>query len=215
MKNNNNLQSIVVLESTASTLLAGVAATYCSHAELFQPSSINKAHEVIKKQQPDLAVIDMDVVDGKIPEFLKSLKTSSPKTTCIVASHIEEDKEIFIALKSGAKGYLLKDKEEDQILKHLTNILDGQPTVAPAIAYQMLGYFHQQPNFDNQETLSDRESEILKLIASGYKRAAAAEKLNITLNTVATHLKAIYSKLNINSRAEATLEAIRRGLISK
>lgn len=212
---NNNLKSIVVLEGASGSPLASLAASHYNQAELLQVNSINTALKSIKKNKPDLAIIDLEVVNGEAPNFLKSIKSSSPETTCIVASYIEEDKEIFHALKAGAKGYLLKDKEEDQILKHLVNIIDGQPTVAPAIAYQMLGYFHQQPNFENQEKLSDRESEILKLIASGYKRAAAAEKLNITLNTVATHLKAIYSKLNINSRAEATLEAIRRGLISK
>jgi len=215
MKNNNNLQTIVVLEDVTNSLLANLSATYNSHAELLQPKSLDIAQKIIKKHKPELVIIDLGIVHGQIPEFIKSIKNSSPKTTCIVASYIEEDKEIFLALKAGAKGYLLKDKEEDQILKHLINILDGQPTVAPAIAYQMLGYFHHQPSFENQESLSDRESEILKLIASGLKRSTVAEQLNISLNTVATHLKAVYSKLNINSRAEATLEALRRGLIKK
>ena len=215
MKKHNNVQSIVVLEATEMNMLAALAGSHYRQAELLKTSTIDKAHKVIKKHKPDLAIIDLDVVDGMTPEFIKSVTTCSPGTKCIVASFIEEDKEIFQALKAGAKGYLLKDKEEDQILKHLVNILDGQPTVAPAIAYQMLGYFHQQPSFDNDAQLSDRESEILKLIASGKKRAEVAETLNITMNTVATHLKTIYSKLNINSRAEATLEAIRRGLIKK
>lgn len=215
MTKNKKLQSIFVLEDNAVSLLANIAASHYPNAELFQPNSINNAQKTIKKIKPDLIIIDLGLLNGEITEFIKSIKINSAKSTCIVASHIEEDEELFLALKAGAKGYLLKDKEEEQILKHLVNILDGQPTVAPAIAYQMLGYFHQQPNFDNQESLSNRESEILKLIASGHKRASVAEKLSISLNTVATHLKAIYSKLNINSRAEATLEALRRGLISK
>lgn len=212
---NNDLKSIVVLEESSGSPLTSIAASHYTKAELLQINSISTALKSIKKGKPDLAIIDLEAVDGQAPEFIKSIQKNSPETTCIVASYIEEDKEIFHALKAGAKGYLLKDKEEDQILKHLVNIVSGQPTVAPAIAYQMLGYFHQQPSFEDQEELSERESEILSHIAHGHKRAAVAEKLNISLNTVATHLKAVYRKLNINSRAEATLEALRRGLIKK
>ncbi len=215
MTKNKKLQSIFVLEDNTVGLLANLATSHYPNAELFQPDSVDKAQKIIRKQKPDLVIIDLGLIDGEITEFIRAIKINSPKSICVVASHIEEDTELFLALKAGAKGYLLKDKEEDQILKHLVNILDGQPTVAPAIAYQMLGYFHRQPDFENQEILSDRESEILKLIASGHKRATVAEQLNISLNTVATHLKAVYSKLNINSRAEATLEALRRGLIKK
>jgi len=211
----NRLKSIVVLEADTESLLATMATSHYTKATLHQSGCLKETQKIVKKQKPNLAIIDLCLVDGQVHEFIKALRTSSPETTCIVASYIEEDKDIFQALKAGAKGYLLKDKEQDQILKHLVNILDGQPTVAPAIAYQMLGYFHQQPNFDNDVQLSNRESEILKLIASGHKRAEVAEVLNITLNTVATHLKTVYSKLNINSRAEATLEALRRGLIKK
>ncbi|VAW94247.1 hypothetical protein MNBD_GAMMA21-2067 [hydrothermal vent metagenome] len=215
MKHAKKLQSIFVLEDNPASILANIAASQYPNAELFQPNSVDNAQKIIKKNKPDLIIIDLSLIDDEITEFINAVKINSPKSTCVVASHIEEDKELFLALKAGAKGYLLKDKEEDQILKHLINILDGQPTVAPAIAYQMLGYFHRQPNFENQEALSDRESEILKLIASGHKRASVAEKLSISLNTVATHLKTIYRKLNINSRAEATMEALRRGLIKK
>ncbi|MGD8785167.1 MAG: response regulator transcription factor [Thioalkalispiraceae bacterium] len=215
MRNTKNLQTIVILEKDSGSPLANLAASCFTQASLHQPTCTDTTHKLVKQHKPDLAIIDLDMVDGEIQEFIKSLKNSSPQTTCIVASYIEEDKEIFLALKAGAKGYLLKDKEEDQLLKHIVNIMDGQPTVAPSIAYQMLGYFHKQPDFDNQEALSERENQILKLIASGKKRALVASELNISMNTVASHLKAIYRKLNINSRAEATLEAVRRGLIKK
>ena len=187
----NRLKSIVVLEADTESLFATMATSHYTKATLHQSGCLKETQKIVKKQKPNLAIIDLCLVDGQVHEFIKALRTSSPETTCIVASYIEEDKDIFQALKAGAKGYLLKDKEQDQILKHLVNILDGQPTVAPAIAYQMLGYFHQQPNFDNDVQLSNRESEILKLIASGHKRAEVAEVLNITLNTVATHLKTV------------------------
>lgn len=207
------LKSILVLEADADNLLNDIASSQYSEATVIQSDSVAEAQKLIKKKKPDLALIDLGIVDGEIPEVIKSIRADSPETTCIVASNIEDDTEIFLALKAGAKGYLLKDKEEDQISKHLDNILDGQPTVAPTIAYQMLGYFHRQPNFDNDDKLSDRENVILTLIASGKKRTEVAEQLNISMNTVATHLKNIYSKLKINSRAEATVEALRRGLI--
>lgn len=209
------LQDIVLLETSDSDQLAQMLADRYPFANLYPTSCPVQAGKLINRHQPNLAIIDLDVVDGQTAEFISKLRSVSPQTLCIVASFIEEDTEIFYALKAGAKGYLLKDREPDQMLKHLENILVGQPTIAPEIANHMLGYFHKQPNFNNTEQLSDRENEILALIASGMKRAAVAKQLNITLNTVATHLKAIYNKLNINSRAEATLEAVRRGLIKK
>ena len=209
------MQTIVILESNEENLLVPLIAAEFSSAKLFHSDSPKNVLNHIKKLKPNLAIIDLDMVDENIPDYMRSLRAYSPETIYIVASNIEEDKDIYLALKAGAKGYLLKDKEQDQILKHLLNTLDGKPTVAPAIAYHLLGYFHQQPNFDNEVQLSDREGEILKLIATGLKRAEVARTLNISLNTVSTHLKAVYSKLNINNRAEATLEALRRGLIKK
>jgi DNA-binding NarL/FixJ family response regulator len=211
----SNFQNIVILENADTRQLTQLLADQYPRATLHHTSKPRQANSLVSRHQPELAVIDLDVINGETPGFIRQLKSDSPQTMCVVASYIEEDTEIFYALKAGAKGYLLKDRETDQILKHLENILAGQPTIAPQITYHMLGYFHKQPNFSNEEKLSDRENEILALIARGLKRTEVAAQLNISLNTVATHLKAVYSKLNINSRAEATLEAVRRGLIKK
>jgi len=209
------LHGIIILERSEENLLTPIIAAQYPSVDLHHLDSPKVARKYIEELKPDLAIIDLDLIDGDIPDYIKSLRSVSPETTYIAASNTEDDKEIFLALKAGAKGYLLKDKEEDQIIKDLLDTLSGQPTVAPAITYQMLGYFHQQPNFNNDAPLSNRENEILKLIAKGLKRSEVASELNISLNTVATHLKSIYNKLNINNRAEATMEALRRGLIKK
>ena len=205
---------LVVEQSDAHQLLRMLTGHY-RDAAIFHACDLVEAETLLNQRRPHLAVIDLDFADDAITEFILKLRACSPQTSCVVASHIQEDTRIFQALKAGAKGYLLKDREPDQILKHLDNILKGLPTIAPEVANHMLGYFHKQPSFDNNVPLSERENEILALIARGKKRTDVAQELNITTNTVSTHLKAIYSKLNINTRAEAALEAVRRGLIKK
>ncbi|MEJ2392938.1 MAG: response regulator transcription factor [Gammaproteobacteria bacterium] len=207
--------NILVIEKAEEHQLQRKLMGHYPGATIHQASNLTEANALCKRVMHNLVIIDLDFADDDITALIRKLRSCAPQTTCVLACYIEEDMHIFHALKAGAKGYLLKDREPDQILKHLDNILAGLPTIAPEIAHHMLGYFHKQPNFDNAEQLSDRENEILALIANGHKRTQVAEQLNITSNTVASHLKAIYSKLNINSRAEATLEAVRRGLIKK
>lgn len=211
------MKSILVLEKpkAGETELATLLAQQYEQAQLIQKTSRKEARQIISRLAPELAVLDIELLDGQAPEFISSLLTMSPRTTCIVVAFENQHEKIFRALKAGAKGYLYKNNIEDQLLKHLDKILNNQPDVSPAVAYQMIGYFHKQPELPDDMVLSARETEILSLIASGKKRAEVAEKLHISLNTVATHIKAIYRKLDISSQSEATLEAIRRGLIKK
>lgn len=206
---------ILVIEKAEKHQLSNMLTSYYLCSTIYHASDLSEAYKLCTRYMPRLVVINLDFADDDIGMLIQKIRRCSPHTICVIACYIEEDRHIFYALKAGAKGYILKDREPDQILKLLDHILAGKPTITPEVANHMLGYFHKQPYIENSVQLSSRENEILRLIASGHKRAEVAQQLNISINTVATHLKAIYSKLNINSCTEATLEAIRRGLIKK
>ena len=108
------------------------------------------------------------------------------------------------------EGYVLKDESKDQLGAMLRDIVSGKPPLSPAIARRLLGHFRDSTV---EEGLTDRERDVLTLLAKGLTVAKVADVLGITRNTAAGYAKAVYRKLKITSRAEATLEAARRGLV--
>lgn len=161
---------------------------------------------------PDIALIDLGLPDGSGVEFIAELNRVSPHTLCIVASIFDDDEHLFPALRAGAQGYLLKDQPLAQIIELLRGVTEGRPPLSPGIARKMLGYFKPTPQ-RNQEQLTEREIEVLRLISKGMTLAESARILGISPNTTHGYVKNIYRKLNICSRAEATLSAQQLGLI--
>ena len=141
----------------------------------------------------------------------------------IVTTVHDDDKNVFGALAAGAQGYLLKEQEDDLILLHLRHLQAGQPPLSPGIARRMLQYFRDKPTDDHDSRnaypgssdradLTPRETEVLAGIGRGQRVSEVARQLGLADSTVASYIKSIYFKLNISSRAEAALEAARRGL---
>ena len=181
--------------------------------QVFEAATIAQAKELLNDRTYDLAIVDLNLPDGKGTEFITFLSKVSPNTYCVVATAFDDDEHLFPALKAGAKGYLLKDQTDEEFTNSLRGILHGEPAISPVIARKLITHFHQQPESTSLEGLSDRESEILALTAKGFTRNEIAKDLKISPNTVASHLKNIYSKLNVTNRAEATLQALRLKLI--
>ena len=170
---------------------------------------------------PDIALIDLGLPDGSGVEMIEYIQRRSPATLCIVASIYDDDSHVFPALRAGAMGYLLKDQPVAAIVAALQGIASGQPPLSPAIARRMLAYFSQGgprvvdvTRFDPHEVaLNGRETDIQQRVAKGYTLPEIAGQLNLSRHTVADYVKQIYRKLNVSSRAEAALEAARRGLV--
>lgn len=160
---------------------------------------------------PDLALVDLGLPDGNGVDFISELNRRSPKTICVVASIFDDDQHIFPALRAGAQGYLLKDQGQEAITELLQGIIAGRPPLSPAVARKLLSHFRVAPELAHP-TLTDRETEVLRLIARGLTTAEVAQNLNISVNTVPSHIKEIYRKLNVSSRAEAALTARNLGL---
>ncbi|MCF4165107.1 response regulator transcription factor [Zavarzinia compransoris] len=163
-----------------------------------------------------IALVDLALPDGSGIDIIRLLAAERPRAIAIVATIFEDDGHLFEALGAGAQGYLLKDRDLDQIGRFLRRIDDGEPPLSPSIARRMLGHFRGQgadaPQPDGI-TLTPREIDVLQLIGRGLRVAEAAEVLGLTVHTVAGYVKTLYRKLHVSSRAEAALEAAKRGLV--
>lgn len=174
--------------------------------------------QAVKDIQPplDLALIDLELGDGSGIAVIDALSRRYPACLIVVVTLFDDDAHLFPALAAGAQGYLLKDQPEDTLVRQLQGIGDGQPPLSPAIARRLIRHFSQPPaapgNADSK--LSNRETEVLALLAQGIRLGEIAERLSISRHTAGDHVKNIYRKLNISSRAEAALKAARLGLVS-
>ncbi len=215
------MHSVLLLEDFTDTRvwLCEVLHEAFSNIEITEAATVQQARILLDKQDFDLALIDLNLPDGSGIDVIKDISQKTPTTYCVVATIFDDDQHLFSALRAGAQGYLLKEQPKAQFIKNLSGLLHGEPPLSPPIARKILRYFQsagQTPASaakDDLVDLSKREQEILTLVAKGFKRNEIGSMLEISPHTVATHLKTIYSKLNVSSRAEATMEALRMGLV--
>jgi len=130
----------------------------------------------------------------------------------VVSTIFDDDAHIFPAIRAGARGYILKDQTEQEQIEMLRGIAAGRPPLSPEVSQRLLGYFHQEPDTPGLADLTGRETEVLRLIAKGLSLPAVSKELFISQNTVSTHVKSIYRKMNISNRAEASALAIKLGI---
>lgn len=180
-------------------------------------ASLAQAHRQLDGMPPpQLALVDLGLPDGNGAELIRWLAQQRPACTIVVTTLFGDDAHVFPALRAGAHGYLLKDQPREKLATALDGILRGEPPLSPAIAQRLLRVFNApaEPHPDLQP-LTAREREVLVLLSKGCRLPELAERLRISRHTVADHLKSIYRKLNVNSRAEAALEAARLGLVAQ
>jgi len=159
-----------------------------------------------------LAVIDIGLPDGSGVDIVRRLQKHLPAVLPVVATIYDDDAHLFEAISAGARGYILKDEEADLLVNCLHRIEHGEPPLSPSIAHRMLSHFRAPTVVRDEAGLSARETEVLTLLARGMTVSEAAFRLGLQPQTVASYVKVIYQKLAVTSRAEATREAVRRGL---
>lgn len=211
------MQTVLLLEDFADTRawLCEVLNAAFQAIDISEAATVAQARKQLAQNHFDLALIDLNLPDGSGIDVIRDITRDSPATYCVVATIFDDDENIFAALQAGAQGYLLKEQPAEELIRNLQGLIRGEPPLSPAIARKILRHFHApkpapQPVADG---LSEREKEILSLVAKGLKRGDIGPMLGISPHTVATHIKTIYSKLNVTSRAEATVEALRLGLV--
>lgn len=160
----------------------------------------------------EVAVVDLGLPDGSGLEVIREIRRLRPLATPLVFTVFDDPERVFGALQAGARGYLLKDVPQPRMLQALRDAAAGGAPLSPAVARKIVDTF--SPLRRTDDDLTPREREVLTCLVRGdtYEEAAAA--LEITLSTVQSHVRTVYAKLEVTSKAGATREAIRRGLVS-
>ena len=170
---------------------------------------------------PMLALVDLGLPDAPGSELIRYLAEHAPHVRPVVSTIYDDDANLLQAMAAGAQAYLLKDRPADELVELLRRIGGGEVALSPPMARRMLDHFRNHASFmtagsasadANEAQLTPRESDVLGMIGRGLTLPEAGAALCISSQTVATHVKAIYRKLGINSRAEAAMEAVRRQL---
>jgi len=173
------------------------------------------ALETAREQRPAVAVIDISLPALNGIEVTRQLQKVAPDTRVLILSVHADDAYIRQSLKAGAKGYLLKDADDQDLLKAVIAVSAGGSYFSPAVSKVVLeGYLHDANELpDELRDLSNREREVLQLIAEGKSNKEIANALTVSVSTVESHRKHVMEKLNLHNTAALVRFAVRQGLI--
>lgn len=205
------MQQVLIVEDIAEVrrALQAVVATAFPGLDADVADSIASARALLRARHYDLALIDLGLPDGNGTDLVREFAGARPQI--VITTIFDDDEHLFEALRAGAQGYLLKDEPPAVLVDLLRGISDGRPPLSASIARRILHHFRGPA--PSSTPLSPRETEVLTLIARGYTVRDVADTLSMSYNTAAGHLKSIYHKLSVNSRAEAAMEAVRLGIV--
>jgi DNA-binding NarL/FixJ family response regulator len=172
-------------------------------------SNCESAIEEISKKPPDVVLMDIDLPKMNGIKGVKILKEKFSEIDFIMLTIQEDDDSVFNSLCAGATGYLLKDTPPADLLTSIKEVRNGGSPMSPSIARKIIASFKQS----SESPLTNRETEILEKLCDGDNYKVIAEQLFISGHTVRAHIKSIYRKLQVNSRAEAVKKAINDKLI--
>jgi DNA-binding NarL/FixJ family response regulator len=177
-----------------------------------------EAIELTRRLGPELVLMDVTMSPCNGLDATRAIKAELPQVKVVIVTVSEDEQDLFEAIKSGAEGYLLKGMSEEELNATLTRISAGEPALSPGLAAKILEEFARmgregagKPGGPEDE-LTDREREVLRLVAEGATNREIASRLYVSENTVGFHMKNILAKLHLKNRAQAAVFAIRRGL---
>jgi len=182
-----------------------------------EASSGAEAIDLVVELIPDLVLMDLIMPGMDGVETTRRIKKTSPRTQVVVLTSYHEDAHIFPALKAGAISYILKDMKMEKLVEALHRAFNGEVTLHPRVAVRVLQNLRgENPDAEPLFTeLTERELDVLKLIASGLTNSQIAEKLVISENTVKGHVSNILSKLHVADRTQVAVYAWQRGIVHR
>lgn len=184
--------------------------------DVLQATSLNQARALLALQPVALALIDLQLPDGNGRELIAELRADDPSLGILVVSAWSSEEAIVGALKAGATGYVLKERDDFEVMLSIRSVLRGGAPIDPFIARRILQLLPKPEvshALEPRQQLSEREAEILHLVADGLSNREIAEALFISRYTVESHVKRIYRKLAVSSRINAVSAARARGMI--
>jgi DNA-binding NarL/FixJ family response regulator len=201
-----------VIERGAGLALAGVGA------------DLAEGLAEVDRRRPDILITDLGLPDGSGIELIRHTRAELPETQILVITVFADETHVVDAIAHGASGYILKDGTDDEIYRAIRDLEEGGSPMSPSIARYVLRRFqaHEQPagavtddaaSRGDPTALTAREKEILLYVAKGFSGPEIGRLLDRSPNTIKTHVRRIYRKLEVTSRGEAVLEAVHRGLV--
>lgn len=187
----------MLIEQEAGLFVSGIYTSY------------EQAEKNLTLHKPDVVLLDIQLPGINGVDAIPLIKKYLPKTNVIILTVFEFEKQIFKALQNGASGYITKDSSSGKIIEAIKEVNEGGGPMSIRVARMVIKSFEK----NTHSPLSKRETEILSLMTDGKKRNQIAEELFIERDTVKTHVKNIYAKLDVNSRSEAILTAKKNRLI--
>lgn len=194
-------------------LLKGISRTLTLSNEVDVIATFTNAEDFIKEVETlnaDITLMDIGLPKQSGIDCMKQLKPQFPKMQFLMWTTFEDDEKIFDALKAGASGYILKTATAQQLIQAISELHKGGSPMSSSIARRVIASFHAPQIKQSEYNLTNRESEILELLAKGYRYKEIAAKLFVSLETVRSHVHHIYEKLQVSSRTDALNKVYRK-----
>ena len=178
-----------------------------------EAQSGDEAVELALARQPDVVVMDVQMPGINGIEATRRITADSPHVGVLVLTMFEDDDSVFAAMRAGALGYLLKGSAQDEILRAIRAVSSGEAIFGPSVARRLIAFFSSSDRPPQAfPELTDREREILELVARGQGNQAIARELFLSQKTVRNHVSNIFTKLHVADRAQAIVRAREAGL---
>tara|TARA_R110002167_G_scaffold29972_4_gene99462 strand:- start:630 stop:1262 length:633 start_codon:yes stop_codon:yes gene_type:complete len=177
-------------------------------------SNCDHVKNEVAQWKPDVILMDINMPGTNGLEGLKLIREIDLNVKILMLTVFDDNKNVFEALKNGADGYLLKKTPPAKLLEYIQDVKDGGAPMTSSIATQVLKMFQEKPLLKNEAfDLSEREKQVLHLLVEGYSYKMIANELFIAIDTVRSHIKKVYEKLQVNSKSEAVAKAFKNRLL--